>query len=177
MVEPTRLNSRTHTHTSSTHHEHTTTTTSTRPGFRLHGPLMTNILKQHDRKRPVFSFQDEDDEDGNFTFEPLTKDAVDRAAFIAPNFDTDRFLASRRHLGLERLKVEFNNHLKFLKTELIELINRDYQDFIDLSTNLKGVDKAISNIRGPLKRMEHEALVCKEGGSHGMDKKWIDIEI
>ncbi|CDH54964.1 conserved oligomeric golgi complex subunit 2 [Lichtheimia corymbifera JMRC:FSU:9682] len=119
---------------------------------------MTNIVKQHDRKRPVFSFQDEDDEDGNFTFEPLTKDAVDRAAFIAPNFDTDRFLASRRHLGLERLKVEFNNHLKFLKTELIELINRDYQDFIDLSTNLKGVDKAISNIRGPLKRMEHEAL-------------------
>lgn len=123
---------------------------------------MTNIVKQHDRKRPVFSFQDEDDEDGNFTFEPLTKDAVDRAAFIAPNFDTDRFLASRRHLGLERLKVEFNNHLKFLKTELIELINRDYQDFIDLSTNLKGVDKAISNIRGPLKRMEHEALVRKE---------------
>lgn len=120
---------------------------------------MTNILTPHDRKRPVFSFHDEDDEDGNFTFEPLTKDAVDRAAFIAPTFDTDRFLASRRHLGLERLKVEFNNHLKFLKTELIELINRDYQDFIDLSTNLKGVDKAISNIRGPLKRMEHEALV------------------
>ena len=123
---------------------------------------MTHILKPHDRKRPVFSFQDEDDEDGSFTFEPLTKDAVDRAAFIASTFDTDRFLASRRHLGLERLKVEFNNHLKFLKTELIELINRDYQDFIDLSTNLKGVDKAISNIRGPLKRMEHEAHVSKE---------------
>ncbi|CDS10439.1 hypothetical protein LRAMOSA03115 [Lichtheimia ramosa] len=131
---------------------------------------MTNILTPHDRKRPVFSFHDEDDEDGNFTFEPLTKDAVDRAAFIAPTFDTDRFLASRRHLGLERLKVEFNNHLKFLKTELIELINRDYQDFIDLSTNLKGVDKAISNIRGPLKRMEHEALDIRANCQSSIDQ-------
>jgi len=29
-----------------------------------------------------------------------------------------------------------------LKNELVELINNDYADFINLSTNLSGIDKA-----------------------------------
>ncbi|CAO3589641.1 unnamed protein product [Absidia cylindrospora] len=52
--------------------------------------------------------------------------------------------------------MELNSHLKSLKTELVELINRDYQDFINLSTNLKGVDKAIDTLQQPLIRMEVE---------------------
>ncbi|KAI9311812.1 oligomeric golgi complex component, COG2-domain-containing protein [Dichotomocladium elegans] len=119
----------------------------------------SDLDQQKQRRRAVFSFGDDDDDEdtnGGFSFEPLKKDAVDRAAFAAPDFDPDRFLASRRHLGLERLKVELNSHLKFLKAELIELINRDYQDFINLSTNLKGVDRAIDDLRRPLREMESQ---------------------
>ncbi|KAI8144115.1 oligomeric golgi complex component, COG2-domain-containing protein [Fennellomyces sp. T-0311] len=118
---------------------------------------MTSVQRNDSRrKRSIFSFGDEDDDDEqhNFVLEPLSKQVVDRAAFTAPHFDPDRFLSSRRHLGLERLKVELNSHLKFLKAELVELINRDYQDFINLSTNLKGVDKAIDDVKRPLRRME-----------------------
>ncbi|CAO3624188.1 unnamed protein product [Cunninghamella echinulata] len=80
------------------------------------------------------------------SIQPLPKQTIERGVFTAPEFDPDSFLSSRRHLGLEQLKMELNSHLKLLKNELIELINHNYQDFINLSTNLKGVDKSIDNL-------------------------------
>ncbi|KAJ3187266.1 Conserved oligomeric Golgi complex subunit 2 [Irineochytrium annulatum] len=44
--------------------------------------------------------------------------------------------------------------LSSLKNELIELINRDYADFINLSTNLVGVDKIINEISSPLEKVK-----------------------
>ncbi|KAL1927350.1 hypothetical protein VTP01DRAFT_3979 [Rhizomucor pusillus] len=115
-------------------------------------------------KRAVFSFGDEDEDDETLrsNLQPLTKTAVDRSAFTSPHFDPDQFLSSRRHLGLERLKVELNNHLRYLKTELFELINRDYQDFINLSTNLKGVDRTIDDLRRPLLKMGTKAEQARD---------------
>ncbi|CAO3608383.1 unnamed protein product [Mucor fragilis] len=111
-----------------------------------------------EKKRNIFSFGDDDEADDDDRFissvQPLPKNAVERSAFTAPDFDPDTFLSSRRHLGLERMKAELNTHLKQLKTELVELINRDYQDFINLSTNLKGVDKDIEELKTPLADME-----------------------
>ncbi|KAF9942124.1 Conserved oligomeric Golgi complex subunit 2 [Modicella reniformis] len=78
---------------------------------------------------------------------------VDRAALIAPDFNTDEFLSARRHLPLEELKSQE------LKTELIELINSDYTDFINLSTNLNGVDRMMEDLRKPLDRMKSDAMV------------------
>ncbi|CAG8519748.1 4747_t:CDS:10 [Ambispora leptoticha] len=69
---------------------------------------------------------------------PLT-----REMFAAADFNCDKFLANRRHLPLDELKRELNAHLKSLKNELVEMINRDYASFVDLSTNLKGVDKQV----------------------------------
>lgn len=116
------------------------------------------------KKRNIFSFSDDEDEDDIFisSVKPLPNNAVERSAFTATEFDPDTFLSSRRHLGLERMKTELNTHLKSLKTELVELINRDYQDFINLSTNLKGVDKDIEDLKTPLANMEVEVKV-----SHG----------
>lgn len=124
---------------------------------------MTSSVQRSDSrgKKAIFSFGDEDEDDETIrdNIQPLTKSAVDRSAFTSPHFDPDQFLSSRRHLGLERLKVELNNHLRYLKTELFELINRDYQDFINLSTNLKGVDRTIDDLKRPLTRMETQAEV------------------
>ncbi|CEP12983.1 hypothetical protein [Parasitella parasitica] len=111
------------------------------------------------KKHTIFSFgDDEEDEDDKFisSVQPLPKNAIERSAFAAPDFEPDAFLSSRRHLGLERLKAELNTRLKQLKADLVELINRDYQDFINLSTNLKGVDKEIEQLKSPLAEMEHQ---------------------
>ena len=42
---------------------------------------------------------------------------------------------------------------------MIELINRDYADFVNLSGNLVGLDIAISNLQQPLSSMHTEVLV------------------
>lgn len=128
-------------------------------------------------KRPMFSFgEDDDDLDddpsslaANMKLKSLD-DTIDRSAFAAPDFDPDQFLSSRRHLGLERLKVELNAHLRFLKRELVELINRDYQDFINLSTNLKGVDNAMEDLQRPLAHMATQVEVLNEGGEREEDQ-------
>ncbi|KAG9321674.1 hypothetical protein KVV02_004078 [Mortierella alpina] len=86
---------------------------------------------------------------------------IDRAALTAPDFDTDEFLSARRHLPLEELKSQLIAHMKELKTELIELINSDYADFINLSTNLNGVDRMMEELRKPLDRMKGDAIAVK----------------
>ncbi|KAF8941953.1 Conserved oligomeric Golgi complex subunit 2 [Haplosporangium gracile] len=86
---------------------------------------------------------------------------IDRAALIAADFDTDEFLSARRHLPLEELKSQLNSHKKELKTELVELINSDYADFINLSTNLNGVDKMMEDLRKPLDKMKDDAVAVK----------------
>ena len=48
---------------------------------------------------------------------------------------------------------------------MIELINRDYVDFVNLSGNLVGLDKAIANLQEPLVVIESEILVTRYRGS------------
>lgn len=120
------------------------------------------------QKQSIFSFEDDDDDDKVISsVQPLPRQAIERTAFTTKEFNPDAFLSSRRYLGLERLKSELNGHLKLLKTELVELINRDYQDFINLSTNLKGVDKEIEKLKLPLIQMETQVQV----GSFSLRKK------
>ncbi|CAG8815969.1 6886_t:CDS:2, partial [Racocetra persica] len=47
--------------------------------------------------------------------------------------------------------------------ELVEMINRDYASFVDLSTNLKGVDKVIEEVARPLGKMREEIQACYHG--------------
>jgi hypothetical protein len=43
---------------------------------------------------------------------------------------------------------------------MIELINQDYSDFVNLSSNLIGLDKSISKLKTPLGQFKEEILVC-----------------
>ncbi|CAB4405568.1 unnamed protein product [Rhizophagus irregularis] len=81
---------------------------------------------------------------------------LNREMFSTPEFNADNFLARRRHLPLDELKKELIIHLKSLKSDLVEMINRDYSSFVDLSTNLKGVDKVIEEVARPLGKMREE---------------------
>ena len=53
------------------------------------------------------------------------------------NFNVDEFvLECRRRVQLEDLRDDLSVYLKILRSAMIELINKDYADFVNLSSNL-----------------------------------------
>lgn len=71
--------------------------------------------------------------------------------FFEENFDVDSFLAlNRKSFTLESLKKDLENYSTTIQNSLVELINRDYADFVNLSTNLVGVDQTILKLEAPL---------------------------
>ena len=53
------------------------------------------------------------------------------------NFSVDNFVADcRRRVQLETLRQDLEIYFKLLKNAMIELINKDYADFVNLSSNL-----------------------------------------
>lgn len=53
------------------------------------------------------------------------------------DFDVDRFVSDcRRRVQLEELREDLELYYRLLKTAMVELINKDYADFVNLSTNL-----------------------------------------
>ncbi|ESO93530.1 hypothetical protein LOTGIDRAFT_232605 [Lottia gigantea] len=83
----------------------------------------------------------------------------DKEEFMKPGFDVDQFvLECRRRVQLETLRDDLNIYLKILKSAMIELINKDYADFVNLSTNLVGMDKAIGHLTVPLGQLKEEVM-------------------
>ena len=89
------------------------------------------------------------------------------------------YVAKRLHVPLPRLRADLTALLSDLKAELVELINRlgktiyynstiindlntanrDYADFINISTNLVGLDDIINDISDPLDNVRTEIEV------------------
>lgn len=61
-------------------------------------------------------------------------------------------------MQLETLRDDLALYLKILRSAMIELINKDYADFVNLSTNLVGMDKAIGNLTLPLEQLREGVL-------------------
>ena len=53
---------------------------------------------------------------------------------------------------------------------MIELINQDYADFVNLSTNLVGLDEGIDKIKEPLVGYNDEIKLAKENLSSCLDQ-------
>lgn len=71
--------------------------------------------------------------------------------FIDDNFRVDKFVKSHRaDVTLERLRELLSLYLKNVRFTLNDLINHDYADFVNLSTNLVGMDKSIALLSGSL---------------------------
>nr|CAG4640736.1 EOG090X03KZ [Eulimnadia texana] len=62
---------------------------------------------------------------------------------------------------LEVLRDDLGVYLKVLRSAMIELINRDYADFVNLSSNLVGLDKKIENLQDPLLTIRDEVMNVK----------------
>ena len=57
--------------------------------------------------------------------------------FVNEEFDVDGFITScRSSVSPEVLRNDLKTYLDILKSSMIELINKDYADFVNLSTNL-----------------------------------------
>ena len=57
--------------------------------------------------------------------------------FIDVNFNVDEFVSQcRKRVTIECLREDLDSYFRTLKSAMVELINKDYADFVNLSSNL-----------------------------------------
>jgi hypothetical protein len=85
-----------------------------------------------------------------------------QSSFLNPNFDSEAYISDlRTFVPFDTLRSELHSHLSSLKHELVELINRDYADFVNLSTNLVDVDAAVVRMRAPLTEIRDKIVLFR----------------
>lgn len=83
----------------------------------------------------------------------------DKDVFMKDDFDVDQFVSEcRKQVQLEEMREDLELYYKLLKTAMVELINKDYADFVNLSTNLVGMDKALNQLSVPLGQLREEVM-------------------
>ncbi|XP_025946490.1 conserved oligomeric Golgi complex subunit 2 [Apteryx rowi] len=93
----------------------------------------------------------------------------DKDEFMKLDFDVDHFVSDcRKRVQLEELREDLELYYKLLKTAMVELINKDYADFVNLSTNLVGMDKALNQLSVPLGQLREEVMSLKSCVSEGI---------
>ncbi|XP_010536632.1 PREDICTED: conserved oligomeric Golgi complex subunit 2 [Tarenaya hassleriana] len=79
--------------------------------------------------------------------------------FLSPNFDSESYISElRTFVPFDTLRSELRSHLASLNRELVDLINRDYADFVNLSTKLVDVDAAVVRMRAPLLELREKIV-------------------
>lgn len=69
--------------------------------------------------------------------------------FLEDGFSVDSFVSQcRQHVTIEHLRDDLENYFKTLKAAMVELINKDYADFVDLSSNLVCLPAALVPLGG-----------------------------
>ncbi|KAH0519885.1 Conserved oligomeric Golgi complex subunit 2 [Microtus ochrogaster] len=85
------------------------------------------------------------------------------------DFDVDHFVSDcRKRVQLEELRDDLELYYKLLKTAMVELINKDYADFVNLSTNLVGMDRSLNQLSVPLGQLREEVLSLRSSVSEGI---------
>lgn len=83
----------------------------------------------------------------------------DKNEFMKKTFSVDEFLQEHRNAAtLETMRDDLGLYLKVLRSAMIELINEDYADFVNLSSNLVGLDQSIFGIQTPLNALKNEIV-------------------
>ena len=104
---------------------------------------------------------------------------ITKGDFLKPDFTVDNFFieVSVREGGasLDVLRDDLGIYLKVLRSSMIELINQDYADFVNLSTNLVGLDQGILKIREPLESLNTEITGAREELGSCLDKVKVKL--
>ncbi|XP_019171329.1 PREDICTED: conserved oligomeric Golgi complex subunit 2 [Ipomoea nil] len=83
--------------------------------------------------------------------------------FLSEDFDAETYISDlRTFVPLDTLRSELRSHLSSLQRDLVDLINRDYADFVSLSTKLTDVDAAVVRMRAPLLEIRHKISTFRE---------------
>ncbi|KAI9788596.1 MAG: hypothetical protein M1835_002182 [Candelina submexicana] len=72
-----------------------------------------------------------------------------RSSFLDPDFSPTTYLSTlhNRHQTLEDLRSELRSRSQLLSTELLNLVNTNYQDFLGLGGSLKGGEEKVEEVR------------------------------
>lgn len=90
----------------------------------------------------------------------LIKKLINYEIINNEKFNIDEFINEcRKQTSLENVLNELKKNSNSLDNELMELINKNYNEFIKLSSNLIGIDQVIQQIRNPLLEMKEEVKV------------------
>lgn len=88
--------------------------------------------------------------DQNFSYRKHTtafNDPLIQAHFGRTDFNVDRFVnLARRRANLAQIHNDLRVYLKVVQNSMIELINDDYADFVNLSSNLVGLKETIEKL-------------------------------
>ncbi|CAK1583368.1 unnamed protein product [Parnassius mnemosyne] len=100
----------------------------------------------------------------DFTLPPAPRGlCFDRNDFVKTNFSVDNFLIDHQNVAsLETMRDDLGVYLKVLRLAMIELINKDYANFVNLCATLIGFDKTIVKIQVPLEQLNEEVLSVKQ---------------
>lgn len=83
--------------------------------------------------------------------------------FLSPDFDSESYISDlRSFVPFDTLRSQLQSHLSSLKHELVDLINRDYNDFVNLSTKLVDVDSAVARMRAPLSDLREKISAFRD---------------
>ncbi|KAI6249279.1 hypothetical protein HI914_02532 [Erysiphe necator] len=88
---------------------------------------------------------DSEDENDNLPY----PEALLRSDFLTPRFEAIEYLSSLsdRHQTLEDLQSDLRERSQFLSKELLDLVNENYEQFLNLGSNLKDGEEQLENIR------------------------------
>jgi len=120
-----------------------------------------------------FAASDDSDSDSDLPFPaPLARDAF---SSIHADFSPHAFLASlrNRHQTLEDLRAELRTRSKDLEAELVELVNRDYADFVGLGGSVKGGEGKVEDLKVGLLGFRREVA----GIVSGVEATKRDVEV
>mmetsp|Transcript_5380 Transcript_5380/g.19660 ORF Transcript_5380/g.19660 Transcript_5380/m.19660 type:complete len:776 (+) Transcript_5380:188-2515(+) len=91
-------------------------------------------------------------------------------AFCDEDFSPSEYVVDmQKFVPMDTLKQELASHLSLLKAELVELINRDYNEVVNLSTELVDVQETVGRMRSPLEDLRHRLVEAGGGIRQGAD--------
>ncbi|KAI7597069.1 hypothetical protein KC319_g23288, partial [Hortaea werneckii] len=89
-------------------------------------------------------------DDDDLSTLPLPQ-ALSRTEFLAPNFNPHSYLTSlnprSRHQTLEDLRTDLRQRSQQLNQELLDLVNSNYESFLDLGQSLRGGEEKVEGVR------------------------------
>ncbi len=76
-------------------------------------------------------------------------EALPRSDFLAPDFDAPTYLStlSERHQTLEDLRSDLRERSQALSKELLDLVNVNYEQFLNLGSDLRGGEEMVEDVR------------------------------